>query len=65
MRAHDREAVLGALLEARVPAVPVNDAADLIADPHVAARGSLEHIRGTRAPDLGADRDAVLKEWLA
>jgi crotonobetainyl-CoA:carnitine CoA-transferase CaiB-like acyl-CoA transferase len=62
---HDRDAVLAALLEARVPAVPVNDAADLLADPHVAARGNLTNIRDTHAPELGADRDAVLEDWLA
>ena len=77
----DRDEVVHALLEARVGVSPVNDVADLLADPHIAARASLVDVgsirvpaplptmSGTRrapghAPDLGADRDAVLSEWL-
>jgi formyl-CoA transferase len=39
--AHDRADVLGALLEARVPAAPVNDLDALLADPHVVARDDI------------------------
>lgn len=39
--ARKRDDVLDAMLEARIPVVPVNDLADVIADPHVQARGSL------------------------
>ncbi len=38
---HDREHVLQALLDARVPAAPVNDLDALRADPHVVARDDL------------------------
>lgn len=36
-----RADVLATLLEARVPAAPVHDLADVVADPHVRARGSV------------------------
>jgi len=39
--ARDRDEVVAALLEARIPVSPVNDVADLVADPHVRARESL------------------------
>jgi crotonobetainyl-CoA:carnitine CoA-transferase CaiB-like acyl-CoA transferase len=77
----DRDEVVAALLGARVGVSPVNDVADLLADPHVAARASLvagevavvpsplPAMSGSRrppgaAPALGADRDAVLADWL-
>ena len=37
-----REAALDGLVAARVPAVPVNDLADVLADPQVIARGSVQ-----------------------
>jgi crotonobetainyl-CoA:carnitine CoA-transferase CaiB-like acyl-CoA transferase len=46
-----RAEVLRVLREAPVPAGPVNDAADLVADAHLAARGSLTTVVD---PDLGA-----------
>ena len=81
---HDRDEVVAALLDARVGVSPVNDVADLLADPHVADRGSLARVPGARsivvpapipsisgtrrapgrAPELGADRDAILAEWV-
>lgn len=39
--AHDRADVLDALLDARVPAAPVNDLDGLFADPHVTARDDI------------------------
>ncbi len=39
--AHGRDEVLQALLEARVPAAPVNDLDAIVADPHVIARGDV------------------------
>ena len=62
--ANDRDDVLTALLDARIPVAPVNTVADILADPHVQARGDAERIRSNHAPDLDADRDAVLREWL-
>ena len=38
---HDRDEVVSLLLDARVGVSPVNDVADLLADPHIEARGSL------------------------
>jgi crotonobetainyl-CoA:carnitine CoA-transferase CaiB-like acyl-CoA transferase len=84
--ARDRDEVVDALLDVRIPVSPVNDLADLVADPQVRARESLvtvdagDHgvtipapvpcMSGARrspapAPELGADRDAVLADWLA
>jgi formyl-CoA transferase len=60
----DRDAVLAALLDARVPAAPVSTVPDLLADPHLAARGDIERIRSTRAPELDADHDAVVRDWI-
>jgi crotonobetainyl-CoA:carnitine CoA-transferase CaiB-like acyl-CoA transferase len=37
----DRDEVVAALLEARIGVSPVNDVADVLADPHVGARGSV------------------------
>lgn len=51
------------LLAARVPAVIVNDLEMLQADPHVAARGSLD-IPGSAAPVLGEHTVEVVREWL-
>ncbi len=42
--AHEQAHVLRALVEADVPSGPINSAADLFADPHVAARELLEPI---------------------
>jgi crotonobetainyl-CoA:carnitine CoA-transferase CaiB-like acyl-CoA transferase len=38
----DATDLLAALVDARVPAVRVNDVAALLADPHIRARGSIE-----------------------
>ena len=83
--ARDRDEAVEALLEVRIPVSPVNDLADLVADPQVRARESLVTVdtgddgvtipapvpsmSGARrppapAPELGADRDAVLADWL-
>jgi formyl-CoA transferase len=62
--ANDRDAVLAALLDARVPAAPVNDVPALFDDPHLQARGDIDRIRGNQAPELDADRDAILRDWL-
>jgi crotonobetainyl-CoA:carnitine CoA-transferase CaiB-like acyl-CoA transferase len=62
VRAHDRHDVLHELLTARVGVAPVNDARDIRADPHIAARGNLDP-PARPAPDLGAHTDEVLEEW--
>jgi formyl-CoA transferase len=62
--ANDRDDVLAALLDARVPIAPVNDVGDLLADPHLAARGDLAFILMAQAPDLDAHHDEVLDDWL-
>jgi crotonobetainyl-CoA:carnitine CoA-transferase CaiB-like acyl-CoA transferase len=62
-----RDAVLAALLVERLPAAPVSTLADLAADPHVAARGSLDTAVGgahPAVPDVGEHTAAVLAEWL-
>lgn len=51
-----------ALVEARVPAVVVNDIADLRADPHVVARHSIAV--AAHAPALGEHTREVVEEWL-
>ena len=48
--AHDRADVLDALLDARVPAAPVNDLDALFADPHVTARDDIVSVID---PELG------------
>ena len=49
----DGTQVLSALLEARIPAAPVNDLAGLISDPHVRARGSITEVEdGPEGPVL-------------
>jgi crotonobetainyl-CoA:carnitine CoA-transferase CaiB-like acyl-CoA transferase len=45
--ARDRDDVVAALLDARIPVSSVNDLADLVADPHVQARRSLVTMEGT------------------
>jgi len=74
--ANDRDTVVRGFLAARVPVAPVNDVRDVLADPHVAERGSvvdgfaaaLPRMTGSaaprgRAPDLGAHTAAVIAEW--
>jgi crotonobetainyl-CoA:carnitine CoA-transferase CaiB-like acyl-CoA transferase len=39
--AHDRDEVIETFLDARIPVAPVNTVADIVADPHVRARGGL------------------------
>lgn len=51
--ARDRAEVVEQLLAARIPVAPVNTVADLVADPHVAARGDLVTVDD---PDLGPVR---------
>jgi crotonobetainyl-CoA:carnitine CoA-transferase CaiB-like acyl-CoA transferase len=51
--AHDRDDALGRLLAARVPAAPVHDLADVLADPQVVARDS---VVGVEAGELGTVR---------
>ncbi len=43
-RRHTRAEVLAAMDHAAVPAGPIRSAADLLADPHLAARGMIEHV---------------------
>ena len=50
IRGQSRESAVAAFRAARVPVSPVNDLADLVADPHVAARDSLLRLHD---PDLG------------
>jgi formyl-CoA transferase len=60
--AHSRDEVMRALLAARVPVAPVNDAHDIFEDPHIASRGGIV----TPAPGAALDehhRD-VLTDWL-
>ena len=51
--ARDREDVVEQLLASRIPVAPVNTVADLVADPHVAARTDLVTVDD---PDLGPIR---------
>ena len=62
--AHDRDHVLAAFVDARVPIAPVNDVRDLLDDPHLAARGDLERLHDGQAPDLDAHHAEVLRNWL-
>jgi formyl-CoA transferase len=60
--ARSRDDVLRALLDARVPVAPVNDARDILEDPHIASRG------GIAPPEPGAALDEhrhdILADWL-
>jgi len=51
--ARDRADVVATLLGARIPVAPVNTVADLVADPHVQARGSVVDVAD---PELGPVR---------
>ncbi|MCF2531979.1 CoA transferase [Yinghuangia sp. KLBMP8922] len=51
--AHDRDHVVAALVQARIPVAPVNDFAALLADPHIAARGNLSAVSGGDAGESG------------
>jgi crotonobetainyl-CoA:carnitine CoA-transferase CaiB-like acyl-CoA transferase len=46
MASHPRDEVVRVLVAARVPLAPVNDLAGVVADPHIAARGSLTDVDG-------------------
>jgi crotonobetainyl-CoA:carnitine CoA-transferase CaiB-like acyl-CoA transferase len=50
IRKHPRVDVVAAFRRERVPVSPVNDLADLVADPHIQARESVLHLKD---PDLG------------
>ena len=65
--ARPRTEVVDRLLDARIPAAPVNTIADLAADPQVRARHSLERALGLVrriAPAIGEHSDEVAAEWL-
>ena len=49
----DRARIIELLTAARVPVSPVNDMADVFADPHIQARGNITEVND---PDLGAVR---------
>ncbi|MCC6708503.1 MAG: CoA transferase [Gammaproteobacteria bacterium] len=52
MASHDRDEVMARCLAGEVPAGPVNSIADIFADPHIAARGSLLHVHDARAGEV-------------
>ena len=62
--ARDRNDVLAAFVDARVPIAPVNDVRDLLADPHLANRGDLDRLQSGVAPELNEHHDEVLEDWL-
>jgi crotonobetainyl-CoA:carnitine CoA-transferase CaiB-like acyl-CoA transferase len=62
--ARDRDEVLDAFVDARVPIAPVNDVRDLLDDPHLHARGDIERLTTGVAPALDAHHDEVLRDWL-
>lgn len=65
--ARPRTEVVDRLLDARIPAAPVNTIADLAADPQARARRSLERALGLVrriAPAIGEHSDEVAAEWL-
>jgi len=53
IRAHDRDEVVETFLDARIPVAPVNTVADIVADPHVQARGAVVTVDD---PDAGPIR---------
>jgi crotonobetainyl-CoA:carnitine CoA-transferase CaiB-like acyl-CoA transferase len=53
IRAHDRDEVVETFLDARIPVAPVNTVADIVADPHVQARGDVVIVDD---PDAGPIR---------
>jgi crotonobetainyl-CoA:carnitine CoA-transferase CaiB-like acyl-CoA transferase len=52
VRAHHLDKVLAELVERRVPVAPVHDLPGLLADPHIAARGSLATVHDPVIGDL-------------
>ena len=63
----DRDTVVAALVEARIPVAPVNDVAALRDDEHLQARGDLARFDEAVAqagPDLGAHTSDVMADWL-
>ncbi|MBK6661063.1 MAG: CoA transferase [Proteobacteria bacterium] len=48
----DRDEVMARCLAGEVPAGPVNSIADIFADPHIAARGSLLHVNDERVGEV-------------
>lgn len=61
----DRTDVLDAFIGARIPIAPVNDVRDILADPHLEARGDLDRLQSGVAPGLGEHRDEILHDWLS
>lgn len=61
----DRDTVVEAFLDARIPITPVNDVAAVLADPHITERRSVTPMLTARGPDLDSGRAAVLRDWLA
>ena len=61
--ANSRDEVIRALLDARVPVAPVNDARDIFEDPHIAFRGGV--VKSAPGAELDAHRSDVLADWLA
>jgi crotonobetainyl-CoA:carnitine CoA-transferase CaiB-like acyl-CoA transferase len=65
--ANDRDDVVRALLDARVPVAPVNDVRDLLADPQVQARASTQVMVDAvtdDGPGLGEHTAEVTRDWL-
>ena len=62
----DRDTVVAALVEARIPVAPVNDVAALRDDEHLQARGDLarfDQAVDEGGPALGAHSSEVVEEW--
>lgn len=62
----DRDMVVAALVDARIPVAPVNDVAAMRDDPHLRARGDLARVDAAvdaGGPALGAHTAEVTEEW--
>jgi len=57
-----RDDVVAAFLAARIPVSPVNDVRDVLADPHITARGGIP--APGPGPGLGAHDAEVRRDWL-
>jgi len=60
----DRAVVVAAFLDARIPVAPVNDVGAILEDAHLRARGGVAPMLVSGGPDLDADHDAVVRDWL-